>query len=79
MTEIRSPTLKGTLDLMGLKTLEQFGPRHGYGIARPIEQVGRNPTCTQFPPRSIEGRSANRDRTHGRTRSPFESDGRHDE
>ena len=25
MTEIRSPTLKGTLDLMGLKTLEQFG------------------------------------------------------
>jgi len=29
----------GTLDLMVLKTLEQMGPLHGYGIARRIEQV----------------------------------------
>ncbi len=42
MTEIRSPILQGTLDLMVLKTLEQLGPLHGYGIARRIEQVGQN-------------------------------------
>ena len=29
----------GTLDLMVLKTLEQDGPLHGYGIARRIEQI----------------------------------------
>jgi transcriptional regulator len=29
----------GTLDLMVLKTLEQMGPLHGYGIARRIEQL----------------------------------------
>ena len=39
MTETRSPILQGTLDLMVLKTLEQMGPLHGYGIARRIEQV----------------------------------------
>ena len=42
MTETRSPILQGTLDLMVLKTLEQMGPLHGYGIARRIEQVGQN-------------------------------------
>lgn len=42
MTETRSPILQGTLDLMVLKTLEQLGPLHGYGIARRIEQVGQN-------------------------------------
>ena len=31
--------LKGTLDLMILKTLESMGSLHGYGIARRIEQV----------------------------------------
>ncbi|MGH9506250.1 MAG: PadR family transcriptional regulator [Terriglobales bacterium] len=31
----------GTLVLMILKTLETLGPIHGYGIARRIEQVGR--------------------------------------
>src|SRR5262245_47966513 len=36
----RSAILPGTLDLMVLKTLEQMGPLHGYGIARRIEQVG---------------------------------------
>jgi len=39
MTETRSPILQGTLDLMVLKTLEQMGALHGYGIARRIEQV----------------------------------------
>jgi PadR family transcriptional regulator, regulatory protein PadR len=29
----------GTLDLMVLKTLEQSGPLHGYGLARRIEEV----------------------------------------
>ena len=31
--------LRGTLDLLVLKTLETLGPLHGYGIARRIEQV----------------------------------------
>ncbi|MEM6793749.1 MAG: PadR family transcriptional regulator [Acidobacteriota bacterium] len=39
MTEQRSPILQGTLDLMVLKTLEQMGPLHGYGIAKRLEQV----------------------------------------
>jgi PadR family transcriptional regulator, regulatory protein PadR len=30
---------QGTLALMVLKTLETLGPRHGYGIARRIEQI----------------------------------------
>jgi transcriptional regulator len=42
MSDLRSPILQGTLDLMVLKTLEQMGPLHGYGIARRIEQVGQN-------------------------------------
>lgn len=42
MTDVRSPILQGTLDLMVLKTLEQLGPLHGYGIARRIEQVGHD-------------------------------------
>ena len=42
MADNRSPILQGTLDLMVLKTLEQLGPLHGYGIARRIEQVGEN-------------------------------------
>lgn len=29
----------GTMTLMVLRTLEQMGPLHGYGIARRIEQV----------------------------------------
>ena len=40
--ETRSPILQGTLDLMVLKTLEQLGPLHGYGIARRLEQVGQD-------------------------------------
>lgn len=41
MPDGQSPILQGTLDLMVLKTLEQLGPLHGYGIARRIEEVGR--------------------------------------
>ena len=41
MSGTRSSILQGTLDLMVLKTLEQLGPLHGYGIARRIEQVGQ--------------------------------------
>ena len=41
MPDGQSSILQGTLDLMVLKTLEQLGPLHGYGIARRIEQVGR--------------------------------------
>jgi PadR family transcriptional regulator PadR len=39
--DTRSTILQGTLDLMVLKTLEQRGALHGYGIARRIEQVGQ--------------------------------------
>jgi transcriptional regulator len=42
MSDDRSPILQGTLDLMVLKTLEQLGPLHGYGIARRIEQVAQD-------------------------------------
>jgi PadR family transcriptional regulator, regulatory protein PadR len=42
MADNRSSILQGTLDLMVLKTLEQMGPLHGYGIATRIEQVGEN-------------------------------------
>lgn len=31
--------LKGTLDLMVLKTLHAMGPLHGFGIARRLEQL----------------------------------------
>lgn len=34
--------LQGTLDVMVLQTLEAMGPRHGYGIARRIEQTSGN-------------------------------------
>ena len=34
----RSDVLRGTLDLMILRTLE-LGPMHGYGIAQRLEQV----------------------------------------
>ena len=42
MVEPRSSILQGTLDLMVLKTLEQMGPLHGFGIARRIEQIGQD-------------------------------------
>ncbi len=39
MTGGKEDILRGTLDLLVLKTLETLGPLHGYGIARRIEQV----------------------------------------
>jgi PadR family transcriptional regulator, regulatory protein PadR len=42
MTGGREDILRGTLDLLVLKTLETLGPLHGYGIARRIEQVSEH-------------------------------------
>ena len=39
MAEVKEDILRGTLDLLVLKTLDSLGPLHGYGIARRIEQV----------------------------------------
>jgi len=39
MSHSRSDVLQGTLDLLVLRTLEQLGAQHGFGIARRIEQV----------------------------------------
>jgi PadR family transcriptional regulator, regulatory protein PadR len=42
MTGGREDILRGTLDLLVLKTLDTLGPLHGYGVARRIEQVSEN-------------------------------------
>jgi transcriptional regulator len=42
MAGAREDILRGTLDLLVLKTLDTLGPLHGYGIARRIEQVSEN-------------------------------------
>lgn len=39
MPSQKDDILRGTLDLLVLKTLDTLGPQHGYGIARRIEQV----------------------------------------
>ena len=39
---------QGTLALMILKTLEAMGERHGYGIARRIEQISGNQLIVQY-------------------------------
>ena len=39
MSNSRSDLLQGTLDLLVLRTLDQLGAQHGFGIARRIEQV----------------------------------------
>ena len=39
MSKEKSDVLRGTLDLLILKTLEIMGPMHGWGIGRRIEQV----------------------------------------
>jgi transcriptional regulator len=41
MPNSRADLLKGTLDLLILKALT-FGPRHGYGIARWLEESSRD-------------------------------------
>jgi PadR family transcriptional regulator len=38
----RNDVLQGTLDLMVLKTLQNLGEMHGYGLARRIEQVSED-------------------------------------
>jgi len=38
----KADVLRGTLDLIVLKTLESMDTLHGYGIARRIEQVSDN-------------------------------------
>ncbi len=42
MPREKEDILRGTLDLLVLKTLETLGPLHGYGIARRIEQVSHD-------------------------------------
>lgn len=42
MTETKEDILQGTLDLLVLKTLENSGSIHGYGIAQNIKQVSEN-------------------------------------
>jgi PadR family transcriptional regulator len=39
MTKPKEDVLRGTLDLLVLKTLDTLGPLHGFGVARRIEQV----------------------------------------
>ena len=39
MADRQTDVLRGTLDLLVLKTLDTLGPMHGWGIARRIEQV----------------------------------------
>jgi PadR family transcriptional regulator PadR len=42
MEQDKSNILRGTLNLMVLRTLDTMGSLHGYGIARRIEQVSDN-------------------------------------
>ena len=42
MTPAKTDLLRGTLDLLVLKTLESLGPMHGWGIARRLEQVSED-------------------------------------
>ena len=42
MAGSKEDILRGTLDLLVLKTLDTLGPLHGYGIARRIEQISEN-------------------------------------
>ena len=39
MSADKSEILRGTLDLLVLKTLDTLGPLHGYGIAQRIQQI----------------------------------------
>ena len=42
MRDEKTDVMKGTLDLLVLKTLETIGPMHGWGVARRIEQVSED-------------------------------------
>ena len=37
--EDKAGILQGTLDLMVLRTLENMGPQHGFGLAQRIQQI----------------------------------------
>ena len=41
MNEQNTDVIQGTLDMLILKTLS-LGPRHGFGIARRVEQISQN-------------------------------------
>ena len=42
MPQSKSEVVRGTLDLMILKTLDTLGPMHGWGIAQRIRQVSKD-------------------------------------
>lgn len=44
MSKAESDFLRGTLDLLVLKSLDALGPLHGYALARRIEQVAGQST-----------------------------------
>lgn len=39
--ETKTEILQGTLDLMVLRTLENMGPQHGFGLAKRIQQIAQ--------------------------------------
>lgn len=42
MKDARTDILRGTLDLLIMRTLKTIGPSHGWGIARRLEQVAED-------------------------------------
>ena len=59
----------GTLTLMVLRTLDQMGPMHGFGLARRIEQVSGRPTSAQ-PGHDLPGAPSGSRRT-GRSKDAW--------
>lgn len=53
MSKDKADVLQGTLNLLVLKTIEDLGPIHGWGIAKRIEQVSADfidvPYGTLYP------------------------------
>ncbi len=53
MSKDKADVLQGTLNLLVLKTVEDLGPIHGWGIAKRIEQVSQDfldvPYGTLYP------------------------------
>ncbi|HLK62600.1 MAG TPA: PadR family transcriptional regulator [Bryobacteraceae bacterium] len=39
--DAKSDILQGTLDLMVLRTLQNMGPQHGFGLAKRIQQISQ--------------------------------------
>jgi transcriptional regulator len=44
----KSDVLQGTLAFMVLKTLDNLGPLHGYGLARRIEQISGHQLAVNY-------------------------------